>query len=463
VAARLDPSRLTLAALLGCGGLALGLLAGYDPRLAIAAALGIGFVLLILADLTFGVILFALLSFLGLLPTIAGPGLSFPKVVGLLLAISWLAGLATRGVDARDLFTEHGGIGAVLLLFLAWAGISAVWAESAGEVATALYRYGLNLALFPIVYSALRGRQDALWFAGAFLLGAAIAAAYGLAVHPEASSAAGIGGTDELNRISGTIGDPNELAAVLVAGIALALALVAGLRRSPGLRALAGAAGLLCLVSVFFTLSRGGLLALGVALLAGVVVGGRWRPAFALAAIVAVLGAAAYFGAVVSPEQRQRLTAADGGSGRTDIWKVGWRMVEHRPAQGFGAGNFGTSAIHYVVAPGSLRRSDLLVERPQVTHNVYLQMFAELGLVGLALFIAVIVAALGAALRAAQRFRERGDPAMQLLAISTVVALLGMLAADFFLSGQYSKQLWLLLAFGPALLRISAEDSPALP
>jgi hypothetical protein len=36
-----------------------------------------------------------------------------------------------------------------------------------------------------------------------------------------------------------------------------------------------------------------------------------------------------------------------------------------------------------------------------------------------------------------------------------VIALVGMLAADFFASEQYSKQLWLLLALGPALLALA--------
>jgi hypothetical protein len=35
------------------------------------------------------------------------------------------------------------------------------------------------------------------------------------------------------------------------------------------------------------------------------------------------------------------------------------------------------------------------------------------------------------------------------------LALAGMLAADFFVSEQYSKQLWLLLALGPSLLAIA--------
>jgi hypothetical protein len=36
-----------------------------------------------------------------------------------------------------------------------------------------------------------------------------------------------------------------------------------------------------------------------------------------------------------------------------------------------------------------------------------------------------------------------------------IVAILALLAADFFVSDEYSKQLWLLLALGPALLALA--------
>ena len=42
---------------------------------------------------------------------------------------------------------------------------------------------------------------------------------------------------------------------------------------------------------------------------------------------------------------------------------------------------------------------------------------------------------------------------MEIVARAMVVALVGILAADFFITEQYGKQLWLLLGLGPALLR----------
>jgi hypothetical protein len=41
-------------------------------------------------------------------------------------------------------------------------------------------------------------------------------------------------------------------------------------------------------------------------------------------------------------------------------------------------------------------------------------------------------------------------------------ALVGLLAADFFISDQFSKQLWLLLALGPALLALARRKEADL-
>jgi hypothetical protein len=39
------------------------------------------------------------------------------------------------------------------------------------------------------------------------------------------------------------------------------------------------------------------------------------------------------------------------------------------------------------------------------------------------------------------------------------MALSGLLVADFFISDQFSKALWLLLALGPAMLLIAKRES----
>ena len=122
---------------------------------------------------------------------------------------------------------------------------------------------------------------------------------------------------------------------------------------------------------------------------------------------------------------------------------------------GVGAGNFSRSAKHYVLQPGALFRTDVVIFNPSVTHNTYIQIGAELGLVGLGLFVAIVGFSLAAALQAAKNFRSRGDPGGEVLARCLAIGLVGILVADTFISQMYNKQLWLLLGLGPAMLAIS--------
>src|SRR2546423_4551246 len=271
MAARLDLRERTW--LLGLAMLAvlLGVGAGVDPRIAIASAIGLAFVVLVLADLTIGLCLFAVVAFLDLLPHLGGSALSFIKIVGFLLAISWLAKVSTQQGSRNDFVGAHPTFAYVLALFLGWSALSLTWAESPGQGGTPLLRYALNLVLFLIVYTAVRTPRHFVWTVGAYVTGAALAAGYGI-LNPPSTVA-----YYDVTRVSGTIGDPNELASVLVGGTVLAAGLAATLRRAPLLRLGAGVAAALCAAGIFLSLSRGGLVALGFALLAAILVAGRWR------------------------------------------------------------------------------------------------------------------------------------------------------------------------------------------
>ena len=169
-----------------------------------------------------------------------------------------------------------------------------------------------------------------------------------------------------------------------------------------------------------------------------------------------------YFASFAGVDARDRVTTVEGGSGRTDIWKVGWRMVEDKPMIGVGSGNFNVSSIHYLlVQPGAIERDEFIIDTPKVAHNSYLQVLAELGIVGLALFLSIIGFAIRCALKAARWFGRAGDTRWRSFARGMVVALVGILAADFFITEQYGKQLWLLLGLGPALLGVARRTYPA--
>ena len=61
----------------------------------------------------------------------------------------------------------------------------------------------------------------------------------------------------------------------------------------------------------------------------------------------------------------------------------------------------------------------------------------------------------------AQELARAGDRELDIIARATVVALTALFAAYFFISREYSKQLWLLLAMCPVMLEILRRDHAA--
>jgi putative inorganic carbon (HCO3(-)) transporter len=454
MAARLAPTNwLLLGGLMGLSVM-VGLLAGVNPKFAIAFSLGVGFVLLVFVDLTAGLAAFAFLSFLELLN--AGSVVSIGKLAGVLLALGWLAFLVNHQDAKADFFAVHPGISMVLGLFLGWVLLSALWAESTSVVLTTFARFLPNVILFLIVFTAIRDRRAALMVVSGFLLGAVAAAFYGLLFAQTAVQ-------DYGGRLTGSNLDPNELASMLVAGMALSVGLAANLRGKPGPRLAVLAAGGICLLTSMLTGSRGGLVSLAAMVIVGIVFGGRWRGRIALGGAVVAVIVVFYIAALAPPQIRQRIQQSDQGQervfeGRTTLWEIGKRMVEAHPVTGVGAGNFQTSSRHYLLQPGAVFRSDVVIFTPQVAHNTYLGVAAELGLVGLTLFLTITGFSLFSLIRAAGNFARRGDLRSEALTRAMLVAMVGVLVADFFISQEINKQLWLMLGIGPALLAISKRS-----
>jgi O-antigen ligase len=457
VTLRLEPARLMMAAGSACAGLMLGLLAGFDPALAILGAVAAAYVLLTFASLSAGLALFVFLSFLEAL-SVSGAAAGLTKLLGLVLALSWLALVATRTDERADLLSAHPIALYGLLLFVGWSTLSILWAEDSAEALSVSFRFLLDAVLYVVVYTAVRDRRAAQLTIAAFVAGAIGAAVYGLIATPALP-----GGSD---RLTSALLDPNQLAAVLVAGIVLSLGLANAWKSEPIAAGGAIAAAGFCVVALFLTVSRGGLVALVAVAAAAILFTGRWRWFAMVLALSIAIGGYLYFTTLAPSDARERLTVVSRGEeaeqeSRLTIWTVGWRTFEANAIGGVGAGNFPNAAVKYVVRPGEARRSDRLISRPSVVHNSYLHVLAELGLVGGALFGALIAFSLGAALRAAQLFRKLRDHPMEALSRALLIAMVGILVADFFISEQAGKQLWLVLGLGPAFLGIARRAQPA--
>jgi len=441
----------------GLGGLAalLGLLAGIEPKLAIGASLGLAFLALAFSDLAVGLLCFVLISFLEfVLP--AGSVLSLSKLAGLVITLSWLARIATNPRE-RTLFSDHPGATAILGALLGFGAISVLWSDSTSGTLVDLSRYLQVVALLVITYTALQTRDDVRRLVGVFVLGVAISAAYGLTHRPTVDV------SGDAARLTSTVGDANAIAAFIVAGLALAGALAFGSKRGPLTRPALAFAAAVMLAAFIYTGSRSGVLSLTAALFATVAFAGKRRPQALAVSLVAAVVALGVFVTFAPASIKERIATASSGQvsekeGRRSLWEVAWRMFEDQPVHGVGLGSFRTSSAHYVLEPGALTRSDLVIDEPQEPHNVYLQVLAEMGVIGESLFLCVLVFPIVSALRAARRFASAGDQDMELISRALAVAIIAFCVSNFFVPFTFNKLFWVLLGAGPALLAIARTE-----
>jgi O-antigen ligase len=436
---------------LGFTCVGVGVVAGVDPKYGVAGALALGFIVAVLGDLVVGVAMFTTLSFLDNL-NVGGAAVSFDKVVGLLLFGSWVASrTAGSRRNARAVALRHPAMLLSIVFFLGWSTLSAAWARNSGDALNTTYRDALDLLLIPIVYGAIRDRRDVQIVVGGYLAGAIFSAVYGLITPPAATSLAA-------GRLTGSLGEANQQATVLVAAIVLAVGFASLSRRSTPLKLFALVAVIVSFIGLVGTLSRAGLLAFGFVLAAGIVFGGRWRRGAATFLVVGSAAVVVYFAALAPTSALQRVISG-GTSGRSTIWTVGWRMFEGNPVVGVGAGNFQVSSVDYLQRPGLVTAAFYIIDVPKVAHNIYLEQLATLGIPGLIGMLGIFVAGVSAALRAAHIFERLGDRQMEIMARCSILALFAFLSADFFASELLSKQLWLVFALAPALLKLADIES----
>lgn len=446
----LGPPRLVLP-LAGLATL-VGVLAVQSPALAVVAVAGLAFVVLALRSLVGGLCVFTVLIFFEQVPGVGEGGLSPTKVVGAVLVISWLLVLARDGRFAPVLLRDRPLFAGAAIFLVAWALASRLWASDTAVASSNGVRLGLGVILVFIVFSAVRDERGFRWLVWAYLVGAFFSALVGFAqTSPEAGAVSA-----EEGRLAGGIADPNELASILVPALALSCFALAAVKGSLLRFALLVSVGMSA-TALFFTESRGGLVALATAMVAAVLLAGPLRPRMlAISLFVAALGIS-YYALIAPPESLQRLTefAVSGGTGRTDLWSIAMAIIGDNPIVGVGAGNFQVVEPTYAVNTINLPNVTFIVDTPKVAHNTYLELFAELGFVGVGAFGALVVGAFVWAGRAVRAFAQSGDLTMELLGRGLIVGLIGMLSAYTFISGQYEKQLWLLLGLGVGLYSVA--------
>ena len=352
------------------------------------------------------------------------------KLAPALLTAVWLA-VRTR----QRRFPRPTPLHAVLALLAVVLAATAAW-HSAGPFTAEYTVRWLPFLVVTAVLADVAGREVPLrWLLLAAAAGATVAGA-GALVSLVADGQA---------RASGPQPDPNDLAYFLVAAVPLLVAVRT--------RTFATAtAGVILVAGAAATFSRGG--ALGLAAAAGWLLARRvlpWRLVAATAAAVVALGLGTLLVAgphLARAAQEKSFIAASNVDTRELRWQAAARMVTAHPVLGVGPGGF---REHYAAESHNAE----VDEQTPVAHNMYLEVAAELGLPGFALFAGVI----GVAAVASERTVRRAGPGPRRTeAVAIQAALLAVLVTSTFLSEQYYLPLWSLAALAVAAeLRLRRE------
>ena len=430
--------------------LLIGVLLAQNTRFGIAAAVGACYAPIAFTNLPLAVVLWVPFAFLSH-AAVAGPA---PTLMLILIALAWIGALPAVRREVAGVFRRHAIMFACAAGLVAWTTASIVWAEDVAAVLDDFWWWWIAATVFVLVTTTINTRRYVVLVCWAVVIGALISLMVAVGRGTADSIAVA---TQEGGRL-GASGpqDPNYLASALVPAAVLAAGLASLTRNGPWRLALIGAVGVLG-VGLIATGSRGGVVAAIVAIAAALaLVRGRRMQVGALIAIaVVVIGG---WMTTSSPETIDRLKSFEGGNGRVDLWSVALRMSEANPITGVGVNNFQSRSVDYVLEPGRLENTELIIDRPHVVHNVYLQQLAETGVVGLGLLLGFLTAGLVASGGAARRFRELGDRPMEGLSFAVLVAQIGALSASVFLSNGYDVPLWLLLALGPMLASVAARQ-----
>lgn len=307
-------------------------------------------------------------------------------------------------------FSPAGLSSALLAAFVAWSAASVCWATNLFAAAHYALSWVAYLLLFLLLARAYKSRR--VLRATLVLLGAAVV------VISAASVVGHLGSHNSLLRQNG-LGEPLAVCVPLFAALALCEK-----RRRAAL--LAGAASVLAWLSVLQIAERASFIAVSCGLLvlaASMLSTRRFRPRTPLRVALLVLAFAACLASQYAPtpfEQskhspvltRLGATSADDLNARARFlyWGAAFELWRAHPLAGVGAGNFSTR-LPEARAAFAERRPDSTLNGINEgylnagAHNEYLQIFAELGTVGLLLFVAFSAALVWSAWRALRSSR----------------------------------------------------------
>jgi putative inorganic carbon (HCO3(-)) transporter len=445
-----------------CAALAVGMASAVSTKVGIASAIVI--CLAVALSRHPGAILAVLMSSVFLELVNLG-GITISRLVAPVGALMLLLAFARPRTEIRaapPLFWT--------LLYTGWALASGFWTLSVGGTVYLLASLAIALVYMFCFASLLTTRVelDRLLVALAavsFTIGALSIFAF------TGHSVLGFGLLQE-GRVQGGTGDPSFFAAAQL--IALPLMLVMAAESASKLRrALVYGAALTNVASVLTTVSRGAVIQLVfIAILLLVIPsrsvfnskGQKW-----LVMLVLVAGAVVFF-ARYSADLAPRLEtiflseSKQTGSGRKEFWAAATRSIDERPALGVGYGAWVRISNERLKETPNIDLSRWKF-RPKGSevHNAFIGTTAELGFVGLVLFVGLLGSTAVMLRRFAWRARALGQHYLARIANALLIGLLGWCVGSMFIETETSRPIWIVIGITLALPKLLDRPAAAPP
>ena len=124
---------------------------------------------------------------------------------------------------------------------------------------------------------------------------------------------------------------------------------------------------------------------------------------------------------------------------------VAWKMFLDYPLTGVGPGNYTAHYQKYADEVGSAASEYDDPGESHYPHNLALEVAAETGLLGLAVFSVAIGTCFWYLRRARSAFRRHGDEGSAGLTRGFEIALIGYMISTLFLHGEFQRHLYLVL------------------
>lgn len=251
-------------------------------------------------------------------------------------------------------------------------------------------------------------------------------------------------------RITGPLPDANFYAQLLLLILPLPIGL-AICARSLSVKALALGLAALIFATVLFTYSRSALLALAVLAVVSAVATRRWGM-LAIAGMFILTSVLMFMPESFTQRAQSGIDSARALVGQGDlgedpavvqrisVMRAAIRMFGDAPIFGIGPGQFASTY------PGYALENALDLEAPPAAHNLYLEILAEQGLLGLMLFAGLVGSTLILSYRAVHLNKATGNGTEAVLIQAMILGLLGYLATSVFLHDAFPRFFWTFLA-----------------